>query len=242
MGDRPLRLFTEQRGEVGACLTLDAAAARHAKVMRLRPQAEIELFDGRGWVASARLSQLDRTRVACQVSSAVVHPARAHRLTMWLGLAKGERPDLALRMLTELGVAEVRLVECERSVVRGQQLGEGRLSRLRLIAQEACAQSGNPFLPEIQGPSSLQEALSTLPPGAEQGRVALYERAQEDLSCVAELPLQVLALIGPEGGLSLDEIKKLQACAFVVVRMATPILRAETAAVVAAARLLDRMR
>ena len=240
MGDRPLRLCVSAAAEVGAVVDLGAAAVRHARVMRLRLGDAVELFDGQGWVAEAVVMHLERSQMSCEVCSVERHPKPSRRLSMWLGVAKAEKPDLAVRMLTELGVAQVCLVTCARSVVKGGASAE-RTARLLTIAQEACAQSGNPFLPQIVGPLSLLEALSLYPLAGEQQGVVLHERGQTSLEQAALVGKNTIGVVGPEGGFTEEELKMMKTRGFVVVRMAGPILRAETAAVVAATRLLDRM-
>lgn len=241
MGDRPLRLFASALPSLGAELALDQAAARHARVWRLGEGSELELFDGQGGLAQARVTELTRTRLGCEVTHLERHVPPSWRLHLLLGLTRGEKPDLVVRMATELGVTRVVLVECERSVARGRPTG-GRTARLELIAREACAQCGRLFLPQVEAPLPFSRVISQLPEmQPSHMRLVFHERATVGVPATMTGIEDLWALVGPEGGLSSAEIQVLRSAHFSVVHLHTPILRAETAAVVAVARLVERL-
>lgn len=238
MGDRPLRLYADCLATNGdEEVALGADAAQHARVWRLAEGAELELFDGAGVVAQAQLLKLSRSGLRCRIVQRTVHAPPTRRVHLLVGLTRGEKPDLVVRMATELGIASVRLVVCERSVAR-ERSGSDRSARLALIARAACAQSGNPFLPHIESARSLAEVVNDLPAvGPAQLRIALHERATGPLPVPAPAVADIWALVGPEGGLAADEVALLAERDFVLANLRTPILRAETAALVAVARL-----
>jgi 16S rRNA (uracil1498-N3)-methyltransferase len=165
------------------------------------------------------------SELVCRVQQREQHPKPARRLTLLVGMTKADKPDLVVRMTTELGVSALRFVTCKRSVVRNQGRNE-RFDRLRHIALEACAQSGNPYAPEIV------DAI----------RLVFWERADTSLPALPNDVADVWAIVGPEGGLDGQEVAELASLGYVSVALGTPILRAETAAITIAARLLERLQ
>lgn len=238
MGDRIPRLHCATVPAVGETVALAEMAGRHVKVLRLREGAEVELYDAAGTRASAELIAVGRSGPRCVVRSREDIPCPAGRLTLLLGMTKGEKPDLVVRMATELGVHAIHLVACERSVVvdRGR---EGRMQRLQQIALEACGQSGNAYAPKLHGPSTLLDTAALAPQGAT--KLVFWERATAAVPALIPEASEVWAVVGPEGGLSEAEVNGLQEQGFAPCALHTPILRAETAAVVVSARLIERI-
>lgn len=234
------RLFVDALPALGGELELPPESARHARVLRLAPGARVELFDGRAGEADAVVSRVARERVSCQAGPRHELPPPRTALHILLGLPKGKKLEDATRMLTELGVASIGAVLCERSVPE-PRAEQRRLARLQRIALEACAQSGQPRAPELRAPRSLLEAAAEAEPRAL--RLVFYERASEPLRAAwpSAAPAQVFAIIGPEGGLSPGEVEALSALGFVAVGLGRPRLRFETAAPVIAGLLLERL-
>jgi 16S rRNA (uracil1498-N3)-methyltransferase len=198
-------------------------------VLRLEPGAEVEVFDGAGaaWTATFTGSDL-----ALGERRAAALPGAA----VWLAfaLARGEKGDWIVQKGTELGVSRLVPWQAERSVVRLEpdRAGE-RTRRWRRIAEEAARQCGRSDVPEVAVPGTLAQALEA-PPGFE--RIAFHAGAGAPLSEVVRPGgAGFLAVLGPEGGLTDREVR---ACLDAGCRLASlgpRVLRAETAAVAAAA-------
>jgi len=230
-------------------LTLPEAQARHARLsLRLRPGDAVVLFDGRGRTARAAIAADEpaaagakpaaRRRgraggpiIAVEAISDIPAPART--LTIIVGGCKGTRLDWMVEKCTELGVTGLIFAGFERSVVR---VGSGHLEKLRRLCIEACKQCGRAWLPEISAVSALDQAIAQV-----AGAVLLLA----DLSPTAE-PLatalqrhscspRIVAVVGPEGGLTEKEHSLLRDCGAQPVRLAQHVLRVETAAVALAA-------
>ena len=239
---RRRRLYVPDLPLAGGTVTLPRESVEHVHVLRLACGAEVELFDAHGRVAVAALTQIGRDRVECTAEPAQVASAGGQALTLVVCLPKAAQLESIVRMATELGVATIHLASSERSVPKLAADGQ-KLERLRRIAREACAQSGAARPPVLVGPSALAACISAAPVTAR--KLAFWERASQPLPAAASGAFaepEVWAVIGPEGGLSDAEAAQLEAAGFALTTLGAHILRAETACVVIAALLLDRMR
>lgn len=239
---RKRRLFVPELPAAGGGVTLPRESIEHVHVLRLAVGAELELFDAHGRQAAATLATLARDRVECLAEPATLANVRGERLTLVVCLPKAAQLESIVRMSTELGVSQVHLASSERTVPKLAPDGS-KLERLRRIAREACAQSGAARPPALLGPAPLATCVAAAPDAAV--KLAFWERATAPLPAAGSGAFscpEVWAVIGPEGGLSDAEAAQLEAAGFTLTSLGTHILRAETACVVIAALLLDRMR
>ncbi len=161
-------------------------------------------------------------------------------LVLLQGLAKGDKIDAVVRDATELGATRVVLVEAARSVVRLEgRRKDDRRARLVKISEEAARQCGRSDPPQIVGPLPLLEAISHAPEG---GRFALSPTATDKLGRELHLYLgaPLTFAIGPEGGLTTEELDLLDRHGFTMVSIGPFVLRTETVAacVLGAVRVL----
>ncbi|MFH1812063.1 MAG: RsmE family RNA methyltransferase [Pseudomonadota bacterium] len=215
-------------------LLLDEDEARYvARVLRLGEDIEVELFDGQGRRARATLVQVDKKHVRCEAQPPVDDPAPAGpAVTSLVPLIKGERLDLCLRMLTELGVQAVQLVACERSVVASSDEG-GRLERLQRVVKAAARQCGRGQVPRLDACVPLREAVARASGLCLFGDPAALPGQVVDSETVAGAQLWLCT--GPEGGFTEDERAALRERQFRPLFLGPHVLRAETAAVAALA-------
>jgi 16S rRNA (uracil1498-N3)-methyltransferase len=216
----------------GAVARPDAASLHYmADVLRLPPGAPLEVFDGAGnaWDASFTGSEL---RLGER------RPAPRPGATVWLAfaLARGEKGDWIVQKGTELGVSRLVPWQAERSVVRlDPDRAAERARRWRRIAEEAARQCGRAEVPEVALPGTLAAALDA--PGGFV-RIAFHAGAGAPLaSLVRPGTPGTLAVVGPEGGLTEREVEACVAAGCGLATLGPRVLRAETAAVVAAALL-----
>jgi 16S rRNA (uracil1498-N3)-methyltransferase len=238
---RPRRLFAESLPAEGGALSLPDESLEHVHVLRLGVGIEVTLFDGRGGEARARISRIARSAVDVLAEPRQELPPRAARLSLVVGLPKAGKLELIVRMATELGVHAIHLALTERAVPKGESL---KLERLRRVAREASAQSGQAFVPELTPPRTLSACASAAPASAH--KLAFWEEARLDLAAATSgmdgaRGGEVWAVVGPEGGLSGAEASLLAASGFSLVGLGPHILRVETACVVVSALLLERM-
>jgi 16S rRNA (uracil1498-N3)-methyltransferase len=216
-------------------------------VLRRRPGDPVTLCDG-AIEAAARLlppappSSPLSGRVRLQTEAASPAPAPPPvQLTLLLGLLKGEKFDLVVQKATELGVHRVVPLCCARSVpVLDERRAGGRRERWERIARAAAQQCRRPDLPEIAAPQPLCDAL---PLRREDLRLVFSEGAMgTSLHEVlpGRIPPKVALLVGPEGGLTDEEVAAAQGAGFVLCGLGRRVLRAETAALCALA-ILDHI-
>jgi 16S rRNA (uracil1498-N3)-methyltransferase len=148
-------------------------------------------------------------------------------------ISSRERMDLTLQKATELGVAQIWPLATKRSLVRlSDERAERRVAHWQHLVAAACEQCGRNRLPEVHPPEPLPDWLSRLPAQNGALRLVLSPAASQRLAELAA-PSSVLLLIGPEGGLTPDEVELAQHFGFVGVRLGPRILRTETAALAA---------
>ena len=226
----PPRFFIDQKLQAGEELSLPAGAARHAQVLRLQPGAAIILFNGDGaeWLAS--VTQMGRSDVAVQVGACTpVERELALAVTLALGVPANERMDGLIEKATELGVARVQPLMCERSVLRlAGERAQKKLTHWQGVAVAACEQSGRTRVPQIAPVLSLTEWLASLPAVAAGARWVLSLRDAQPLHRLAA-PTSLISLSGPEGGLTDAEERAAAAAGFQPVSLGPRVLRADTA-------------
>jgi 16S rRNA (uracil1498-N3)-methyltransferase len=229
------RIFVPPDRIAGGRAALPPESAHYLRdVLRLEPGAALEAFDGEGGVYPAVVAADGASLTLGERAD-----ARAPGATVWLAfaLAKGDRNELVVQKATELGASRLLPFEAERSVVRlDGARAAGRRERWSRIAAEAARQCGRADVPEVALPAALPRILAAAPSGF--ARVLFYEGGGEPLAAAAPPGASgYLALIGPEGGFSDAEVR---ACLDAGCRPATlgpRVLRAETAAILAAALL-----
>lgn len=226
---------------VGATVRLAGDEGRHASVVRrVRTGAEVELVDGRGRRVVGSVVGTDRTGLDVLVASTQTEPTSSPRLAVVQALAKGDRSELAVQMLTEVGADVIVPWAASRSVAvwRGDRADRG-LARWRSTASEAAKQSRRARFPDVR-PLATTVDVCALVRGAALGLV-LHESAATALASVP-LPAtgDVVLVVGPEGGVAPDELAAFAQAGAVVARLGPTVLRTSTAGVAAAAAVLSR--
>jgi 16S rRNA (uracil1498-N3)-methyltransferase len=220
----------------GDAARLDDAGRHYLHdVLRLEAGAEVEVFDGRGGRYDGRIAPgFDRLLLGPRRDGS---PAGAP-IHLALALAKGEKVDLVVQKATELGVTRIVPWEAERSVVRLEgERAEERARRWRRIAEEAARQCGRADVPDVRAPATLAELVAELPPGF----LPIVFHG-EGGTPIAQLPPApgVVAVVGPEGGLTEAELGDLGRAGAVRGSLGPRTLRAETAAIAAVVLLQAR--
>ena len=221
----------------GRRIVLQGAEGRHAAgAKRLRPGEAVELVDGRGGRADCRVQQVGRDEVVLEVVALVQEPAPAPRLVLVQALPKGDRGELAVELATEVGVDEIVPWVAARCVMQWKgERGEKALARWRATAREAAKQSRRAWVPEVTALHTTAQVAARLRGGT---ALVLHEAAATPLTGLA-LPSegQVSLVVGPEGGITDDELTALGATA---VRLGPGVLRTSTAGAVGVALVSAR--
>lgn len=234
----PLFLADLDAPEVGQLVALTGDEGRHAAaVRRLRVGEVILISDGNGTAVRGPVASADKTGLSITVAE-VLHSAEAPvRYVAVQALVKGDRAELAVEMLTELGVDEIVPWQAERSVVRwAPDRTERGLTRWRTTAREATKQSRRFRVPTVAMPMTTAELALRIAQTALT--VVLHETAGTPLGNLA-VPYagEVMFIIGPEGGLTDDEVAAFTAAGGKAALIADAVLRTSTAGVVALAQL-----
>ncbi|HEU5267994.1 MAG TPA: 16S rRNA (uracil(1498)-N(3))-methyltransferase [Jatrophihabitans sp.] len=212
-----------------------------ARVKRVRAGEQILVADGAGTLLRCVVRGVTVDGVTLRVERRDWVPVRQPRLVVAQGLAKGERAELAVELMTELGVDEIVPWAASRSVVQWHGArGERALGRWGSTAREAAKQSRRARVPVIGRLASTPDVLDRVARSA--GVLVLHEAAATSLATAA-LPLtgDVLVVVGPEGGISPDELTAFAAAGARPVRLGAPVLRTSTAGAAALAALSVRL-
>jgi 16S rRNA (uracil1498-N3)-methyltransferase len=224
-------LYVEGPLQSGVRLTLPVAAARHAQVRRVQPGDGLCLFDGSGSEWPACVEAMGRSEVVVLLGAAQAADRELPvSVTLAVGMPANERMDSLVEKATELGVACVQPLLCERSVLRlSGERAERKQAHWHGIALAASEQSGRTKVPRIEPVRPLLSWLATLSTQAPSGQRLLLNpdplaAPLRTLPCV-----DTVALSGPEGGLSPAEQEAALATGFVATGLGRRVLRADTA-------------
>jgi 16S rRNA (uracil1498-N3)-methyltransferase len=214
---------------------------RHAaRVKRLAVGEPVLVSDGRGSVVDCSVSAARADGLVLAVHARRSVPEPEPRLVVVQALPKGDRAELAVELLTELGADEIVPWAASRSIVQwlGPR-GDRALAKWRRTAREATKQSRRAWLPVIGPLSSTADVAARLAGGT---GLVLHEDASSPLPS-ADLPGagEVVVVVGPEGGIAPDEVADFAAVGATLVRLGEPVLRTSTAGAAAVAVLSARL-
>lgn len=241
---RVTRIHVDAPLAIGTRLVLpDAAAAHLLRVLRAGIGDACVLFNGDGRDYDAHIVAAGKTSAEVEIlDSRMLDNESPLRITLLQALARGEKMDWILQKATELGVADFVPVTSERSEVRlDEKRLDKRLAHWRGVVVSACGQSGRALVPGVSAPSTLAQALASLPTTARQ--LLLDPQAGTGLQSLPSQGNQgteVVLAIGPEGGWSSRDSATLHAAGFEGIRLGPRILRTETAGIAAIAALQAR--
>ena len=235
-------LFLVDHLPVGDEMLLSGEEGRHAaRVKRMRPGEELLVSDGGGGVLRCEVTKVVADALQVAILSREHVPPADPRLVVVQALPKGERAELAVESMTELGVDEIVPWAAARSVAqwRGAR-GEKALLRWRRTAREAAKQSRRARIPDVTSLVGTVGAAARL--RAATCALVLDEDAPTPLARVA-LPDtgEIAVVVGPEGGVSREEIGAFEDAGAVPVRLGSPVLRTSTAGAAALAALSLRV-
>ena len=227
--------YIEGKGAAGDRARLLKEEARHAcRVLRMRPGEEFCALDGEHRFL-AELVSLESDSAEAVLKEALPDNEAPVRLTVYQGVAKSDKLELITQKLAELGAAALVPVRMSRSVARLD--GANRVERLQKIAHEAAKQCRRACEMRVDAPLDLERAL----PEMQKHELLLvpWEDARgwrmKDACAAFPAARDIGVVIGPEGGISPEEVRRMEAAGAKCVTLGPRILRAETAAIVSAA-------
>ncbi|MCX3286384.1 16S rRNA (uracil(1498)-N(3))-methyltransferase [Streptomyces sp. NEAU-H22] len=226
----------------GGRYVLDGPEGRHAvSVKRLRAGEDVILTDGAGrWADCVVLGAEGKDRLILQLDSVSEEPAEQPRVTVVQALPKGDRGELAVETMTEVGVDAIVPWAAARCITQWKgDRGVKALGKWRATAREAGKQSRRVRFPEVAEAATTKQVAALLA-GADFAAV-LHESGDEPLA-TAELPStgDIVLVVGPEGGVAPEELALFEEAGARAYRLGRSVLRTSTAGTAAAAVLLAR--
>ncbi len=214
--------------EVGDIVELSAAESAHAlQARRLKRGAPIHLIDGAGTFIDGQITDMTRRAVTVRVEQRQRMARLGQAITLAVAMPKGDRQKYLVDSLTQLGVATLIPLDCERAISIPKST---QLDKLRRISLEACKQSQNPWALSITEPQSLASLLSssTTKFYADQSGLPWQQTVLEN-----QVDSRICVLVGPEGGFSPAEFEALSGVG-TPIALGQHILRTELAAIAVA--------
>jgi len=214
------------------------------RVRRFGPGSLVELIDGSGMLAKAKIIRINRVGVGLQIMEVSKQLNDCLPINLIVALLKGDRMGWMIQKATELGIQTICPVITQHTVIKIDTEKTGRhLVRWKEIAKQALKQCRGSFVPTIHPVVSLEEALEKVPYAS--AKILLWE-SEKNRSLFSAwgdqgnaTPVTVIA--GPEGGFSRKEILSCRGAGFFTATMGTRTLRSETAAIGAVAALAAMM-
>jgi 16S rRNA (uracil1498-N3)-methyltransferase len=224
------RFFIDAPLSLGQHELPEAQAHYIGRVLRHAAGDAVQLFDGSGQEYLGELIEVGKKSVRVELREALAGMAESPlSIHLGQGLSRGERMDWAIQKATELGANQISPIVSARCEVRlKDERADKRMAHWRQIAISACEQCGRSSLPQINPPLTLEQWLEQVEADL---KLVLHPVAEPWAS--HPQPASLAMLIGPEGGLSEDEVQQAMARGFHAARLGPRVLRTETAPVVA---------
>ncbi|CAN5584539.1 16S rRNA (uracil(1498)-N(3))-methyltransferase [soil metagenome] len=230
-------------GSVGDAVELTGDEARHAVVVkRIRVGEQVTLTDGAGTSAVCTVTATSKTSLSATVDAVATADPETPRVVVVQAIPKGDRGELAVEMLTEVGVDVIVPWAASRcvSVWRDDKQVKA-LAKWRSTAREAAKQSRRSWFPDVTDLVTTSDVVALLRDASVP--VVLHEAASGP---IADLPVpgrgEIVIVVGPEGGISEEELAAFAEVGAEPVRLGSSVLRTSTAGVAATAALLARTR
>ena len=233
--------LTDPLPGVGSSVLLDGAEGRHAAtVRRIGPGESVVISDGAGRGVRGPVIENSKSSITVRVDETMIINEPAIMITVAQALAKGDRSDIALEMITELGAIKIIPWQAGRSIVRwhGDRAAKSH-AKWENTVREATKQSRRLRIPEVTEVASTKQLCSSI--GDHDLALVLHEEAKINFSDL-ELPTsgRIMIIVGPEGGIAPDELDAFATAGAQPVLISDGVLRTSTAAAVAMSGILLR--
>lgn len=226
--------YVDALPDAGGIAVVDGDEGFHASnVRRIRPGEELDLSDGNGTVAHCVVEEAAKGRLSARVLDVTEVPGPRPSVTVAQALPKSERSELAIELATEAGADGFLAWQAQRCVARWESAAkvDKGLRRWGAVARSAARQSRRARVPEIEGLVSTAQLLTRVPGAL---TLVLHESATVPLADIGLADAAaVLLVVGPEGGISDEELAELTGAGARTVRLGPSVLRTSTAAAVA---------
>lgn len=220
-------------------VVLGGPEGRHAAaVRRLRPGERVDLTDGAGLLAECVVAVADKASLTLDVTARHRRPPPAPRIVVVQALPKGDRGELAVETMTEVGVDVIVPWSAARCVTQWRpERREKALGRWRSTAREAGKQARRSHFPDVTDLASTADVAARV--AAASLALVLHEEAASPLSAVhPPADGDIVLIVGPEGGITPEELDRFTEAGAQATCLGPTVLRTSTAGVAAAAVLL----
>lgn len=223
--------------EIGSTVELAGSEGKHAAtVRRIRQGERIQLTNGMGLRIKGSVSAVDTRSVFIKVDNVQLETPDELQLTLVQALAKGDRDELAVQAATELGITGVVPWQADRSISRWDNAKaiKGQ-ARWQVICDEASKQSLRSYFPKVQAPIDSAKLPLTF---CDFDKVLILDpTAQVGISEISSFEGRIALVVGPEGGISDEELAQFETAGATRVHLGASILRTSTAGVAAVAAI-----
>jgi 16S rRNA (uracil1498-N3)-methyltransferase len=227
------RFYTKQKLEKGQDITLSDVGLVHQlrSVFRFQPGDSVILFDGDGYDYVSEIVSIARSEAVLHVTQQNENTVRpVMKLTLAVSMIKKDNFEWVVQKATELGISEIVPLISERSEKKGWNR-----ERAEKILIEACEQSGRSDVPLLGELTTLSEYMSK-----EKRKVVVFHTEGDRFAYDGKSHEEIVALVGPEGGWSEKEVEMFRERGYSIMKLSTPVLRAETAAIAIASVMLAK--
>lgn len=213
----------------GATIALTEDAANHVgRVLRMSQGDKLELFDGQGQQYQTSIATVNKKNVNVTIESAEqINRESPLNIHLGQGISRGDKMEYTIQKAVELGVSEITPLFTERCGVKlqGERLNK-KWQQWQKIVISACEQCGRNTVPQVNQPQALNQWLQQ---STNELKLNLHPRATDTIKSLSPPQNGVRLIIGPEGGLSDDEINQTVAQGFSEISLGPRVLRTETA-------------
>ncbi|MEM1243926.1 MAG: 16S rRNA (uracil(1498)-N(3))-methyltransferase [Pseudomonadota bacterium] len=216
-------------------IDLPLSAHHHiTKVLRLKPENELLLFNGDGYNYHAKLTKVvknySQVKILKTIKNDVESPLKIHLVQ---GIARGEKMDFIIQKAVEIGVNEITPIFCQFGNVKiPDERRAKRIAHWQNVANSATEQSGRSILTKINPPNDFFTAIHAISQEKNyESQIILTPNAINKLNTLPQLQ-SILICIGPEGGFSDDELNYAEEKSFQKIQLGPRVLRTETAGIV----------
>jgi 16S rRNA (uracil1498-N3)-methyltransferase len=227
------RFYHSKPININETIVMDDFAAHHAlKVMRLKTNDKLILFNGDGSDYTGQVIRISKREVEVSIKSKKNIKNESNlKVILLQALTSSEKMDLIIQKTTELGVSEIHPIICERSIVKiKNEKIEKKLSHWRQVSIAACEQCGRAKIPTIHKPENIIKYLDKVMKSDKDTKIILSPEATKSLdNVIPNMKQDIKVLIGPEGDFTKQELDLSIQNGFSPIKIGPRILRTETA-------------
>ncbi|CAB4870483.1 unannotated protein [freshwater metagenome] len=234
-------MFVAPRADLlsGDHITLTGPEGRHAvSVVRLTVGEPIDLTDGQGLVIAGKVSHVEQPdHLVVEVLERIIENPKQPKLVVVQAIPKGDRGERAVELLTEVGADVIIPWAATRCIAQWKgERGARSLAKWENVAKTAGKQARRSFIPTVTAVATTGDVVSMI--AAAAGAVVLHEESTTALTnWNPPVEGEIVLVVGPEGGITGEEVDAFAQAGAVVVHMGSSIMRTSTAGAAAVAVL-----